>query len=177
MAKKVLFQPEDFDKPQKKNNKKKLAWAVGICAVLALVGIGGYALLAPKTLDSAAEIDSATPAVVAAPDRELVENKESSSAEISDDGNTSISEVDATEQKSEKSIPETTKDQSPAPVAEPNSTVNQGATQIEGESLEQEAMKVIRGDYGDGKVRRSQLGNRYQAVQNRVNQLKREGAF
>ena len=43
--------------------------------------------------------------------------------------------------------------------------------------VEAEAMKVIRGDYGVGQERKDKLGNQYQPIQNRVNQLKREGAF
>ncbi len=38
-------------------------------------------------------------------------------------------------------------------------------------------MKVIRGDYGNGRTRRNRLGSQYDAVQARVNELKRSGAF
>lgn len=43
--------------------------------------------------------------------------------------------------------------------------------------IEAEALKVIRGEYGDGQVRKDKLGNRYEAIQSRVNELKREGVF
>jgi hypothetical protein len=43
--------------------------------------------------------------------------------------------------------------------------------------VEAEALKVIRGEYGDGQVRKDKLGNRYEAIQSRVNELKREGVF
>lgn len=43
--------------------------------------------------------------------------------------------------------------------------------------VEAEAMKVIRGDYGNGVERKDRLGSNYQAIQNRVNELKREGLF
>lgn len=43
--------------------------------------------------------------------------------------------------------------------------------------VEVEAMKVIRGDYGVGQERKDKLGTQYRPIQNRVNQLKREGAF
>ena len=42
---------------------------------------------------------------------------------------------------------------------------------------EAEAMKVIRGDYGIGQERKNKLGDKYQTIQNRVNELKREGLF
>ena len=40
-----------------------------------------------------------------------------------------------------------------------------------------EAMKVIRGDYGIGQERKDKLGSKYQTIQSRVNELKREGIF
>lgn len=43
--------------------------------------------------------------------------------------------------------------------------------------IEAEAMKVIRGDYGIGQERKDKLGAKYQPIQNRVNELKREGVF
>lgn len=43
--------------------------------------------------------------------------------------------------------------------------------------VEAEALKVIRGDYGDGRERKARLGDRYRAIQDRVNELKRQGAF
>lgn len=41
--------------------------------------------------------------------------------------------------------------------------------------LEQEALSVIRGNYGNNPVRRRKLGDRYQEIQDRVNQMYREG--
>ncbi len=38
-------------------------------------------------------------------------------------------------------------------------------------------MKVIRGEYGIGQERKDKLGAKYQPIQNRVNELKREGVF
>lgn len=43
--------------------------------------------------------------------------------------------------------------------------------------IEDTAMSVIRGNYGNGNTRKQNLGDKYQTIQNRVNQLKREGAF
>lgn len=43
--------------------------------------------------------------------------------------------------------------------------------------VEAEAMKVIRGDYGIGQERKDKLGPKYQTIQSRVNELKREGIF
>jgi hypothetical protein len=43
--------------------------------------------------------------------------------------------------------------------------------------VEAEAMKVIRGIYGDGEERKEKLGSNYQTIQTRVNELKRKGVF
>ena len=43
--------------------------------------------------------------------------------------------------------------------------------------VDAEAMKVIRGDYGVGLERKNKLGTKYQTIQSRVNELKREGVF
>lgn len=43
--------------------------------------------------------------------------------------------------------------------------------------IDVEAWNVIRGEYGDGQVRKNRLGARYHEIQNRVNHLKREGKF
>lgn len=45
------------------------------------------------------------------------------------------------------------------------------------DDIEAEALKVIRGAYGNNPDRRTILGDKYQDVQRRVNQLKRQGAF
>ena len=42
-------------------------------------------------------------------------------------------------------------------------------------SLEQKARRVIRGDFGNGKVRKQKLGNEYQQIQDKVNEMYRLG--
>lgn len=42
-------------------------------------------------------------------------------------------------------------------------------------SLLDKARQVIRGDYGNGKVRRDRLGDQYQPIQDKVNELYRQG--
>ena len=58
-----------------------------------------------------------------------------------------------------------------------NSTNNSITNASVSNDIEAEALKVIRGDYGIGQERRNKLGSQYQAIQNRVNELKREGVF
>lgn len=58
-----------------------------------------------------------------------------------------------------------------------NSSDNNNTATTVSADVEAEALKVIRGDYGDGLERKNKLGNQYRTIQSRVNQLKREGAF
>lgn len=45
------------------------------------------------------------------------------------------------------------------------------------DNIEQEALNVIRGEYGVFPERREILGSKYQEIQNRVNKLKKQGVF
>lgn len=57
------------------------------------------------------------------------------------------------------------------------STSTSANATIVSNDVEAEAMKVIRGDYGIGQERKDKLGSKYQTIQSRVNELKREGIF
>lgn len=56
-------------------------------------------------------------------------------------------------------------------------TTSTASNTIVSNNVEAEAMKVIRGDYGDGQERKDKLGANYQTIQSRVNELKRKGIF
>lgn len=61
--------------------------------------------------------------------------------------------------------------------AVPANQGNASAASMPGNDVEAEAMKVIRGEYGNNPVRRNNLGSKYQEIQSRVNELKRTGKF
>lgn len=117
--------------------------------------------------------------------------------------NTPIEAADKTEMpvpaQSEESVVEETIPGSDAPVAEeieaeeiPAEKVPEPATSVAEQkentirettastpaalsgSLEEQARRVIRGDYGNGAERRERLGDRYSEIQNRVNEIYRE---
>lgn len=73
----------------------------------------------------------------------------------------------------EDAVSEVSEQAKPAPEVPSQSTPVNDPTG----DIESEAMKVIRGDYGIGQERKERLGSRYSAIQARVNELKREGAF
>ena len=81
-------------------------------------------------------------------------------------------------------IPSTTKEEPSVPVQSQPSKSSPATNQTQSNAslnvsydVEAEAMKVIRGDYGIGQERKDKLGNKYQTIQNRVNELKKEGVF
>lgn len=52
---------------------------------------------------------------------------------------------------------------------------SKGTTDIVSGSLEQKAKNVIRGDYGNGEERKQKLGNQYEEIQAKVNEMYRNG--
>lgn len=88
------------------------------------------------------------------------------------------------DEANDQEAPEAAQTEQSAEVSEPEANASMQSIQsnaVESPSvtndLEAEAMKVIRGDYGVGQERKSKLGSKYQSIQNRVNELKREGVF
>ena len=55
-------------------------------------------------------------------------------------------------------------------------TASNAASSVSG-SIESEALNAIRGEYGNGIVRKEKLGTSYSEVQSRVNEMKRAGKF
>lgn len=58
-----------------------------------------------------------------------------------------------------------------------NNITTNNAPSVVSNDVEAEALKVIRGEYGVGQERKDKLGTKYQTIQSRVNELKREGIF
>ena len=166
MAKEKLFTPEDFDKEPKTPKKGYIKWiiiaALGILAILAIIfGLKGCNSdnQSQSTEISSTSVSEMQDSVVAI---EVVEDVDS----IVDGTNQAKESFD--EQTTDKSIISI---ESPEKIAEPVSDTD-GVSNVE-----TEALKVIRGDYGNNPERRKNLGRNYQSIQNRVNELKRQGAF
>lgn len=62
----------------------------------------------------------------------------------------------------------------PDVVKEEKKTQTSSVQSING-SLEQKAIAVIRGTYGNGLERKQKLGDEYTVIQNKVNEMYREG--
>ena len=166
MTKEKLFTPEDFDKEPKTPKKGYIKWiitaVIGILAILAIIfGLKGCNSdnQSQSTEISSTSVSEMQDSVIAI---EVVEDIDSI-AEGTHQAKESFDEQ--TTNKSTISI------ESPEKIEEPISNTD-GASNVE-----TEALKVIRGDYGNNPERRRNLGSNYQSIQNRVNELKRQGAF
>ena len=166
MAKEKLFTPEDFDKEPKTPKKGYIKWiiiaVIGILAILAIIfGLKGCNSdnQSQSTEISSTSVSEMQDSVVAI---EVVEDIDS----IADGTHQAKESFD--EQTTNKS---TISIESPEKIEEPISNTD-GVSNVE-----TEALKVIHGDYGNNPERRRILGSNYQSIKNRVNELKRQGAF
>ena len=170
MAKEKLFTPEDFDKPKDKSfGQKYKAWILGFSALLILVAVVLCCIFCGK--DEQKEEKTIE-------QEHTVQVTEKSENQIADTETESVKTQTTEEtQEEENGEPEAT----PDPVAEvPKSEVKQEVAAQPAnvsDNVEQEAINVIRGNYGNVPERREKLGSKYQEIQNRVNQLKKEGVF
>lgn len=172
MATEKLFTPEDFDKP-----KDKCIWQkykspiIAIAAILIIAAVFLYCVFFSKTEEKGK---------VTKPEyKEQVSDTTQNNvyANVTEAIETQISE-----ESKEKEIKST--DHSPsAKISEPkirkDFDISKTSTKTFdiSDDIELEAMNVIRGDYGNVPERRRILGSKYQKIQNRVNQLKKEGVF
>lgn len=169
MAQEKLFTPEDFDKPKDKSFWQKYkGWIIStvvllIIVVLCCVFCGKEELTEQGQTDQVAQVED-TSAISETESQALVaqEVNESAETEILETEQTSTLAVETPNQKAEQEVIKSQNATHPTNISE---------------NIEQEALNVIRGDYGNVPERRERLGSKYQEIQNRVNQLKKEGVF
>lgn len=158
--------PTQSTEPNSGGNKKWL-WVVIALAVIALL----VWLLKPSNKPSEVSTQDSVEAV-ASPDTVATDDETSADSTVSlpqaDD------EVAVEEAASQPATPEVT---NPSATSAPTASANAISSSNIAGDIEAEAQKVIRGVYGVGQERKSKLGTQYSAIQKRVNQLKREGAF
>lgn len=151
----------------KEKSSKRWLWIMGIIILVVLLALW----LWPSSTTSEV-IDKETVEEVTAPADETTDTVTNVTTTSEDQTDTNVSgkeEVNAeTNPVATSSAPNTT---SSSPVAMPATTATIS------NDIEAEAFKVIRGDYGVGQERKERLGSQYQAIQKRVNELKREGVF
>ncbi len=155
MATNNIFSDQDFEKsPNEKKSKKPLIYG-GIVAGLIAVGAIGYGVLGNggneiKTDNSPVSIVSDTTATISKVD----------SAEVKTDVEESpVAEEPKQEIDSKPTLPTQDTQKPSAPV----------------EEVRAAAISVIRGNYGNNPERRRKLGDRYQEIQSKVNEMYRNG--
>lgn len=174
MAKEKLFTPEDFDKPKDKSFLQKHKWWIlGIAVLSAAIVLCFIFCTKEEKKEEAAEqeqmeqVSENPEKLVTTTKTEGVETKITEDthevANVESESNTATAPVAETSKPEVKQRVSTT-----IPAAQPTNV---------SDNVEQEAMNVIRGDYGIVPERREKLGSKFQEIQNRVNQLKKEGVF
>ena len=174
MAKEKIFTPEDFDKPKPRKKKTFLIWIL-ICLAIAALAVGIIAIV--KSCDTQKGVDAIEQEQVqqvstGSETQIRNEDPEATDKEISPE--TQVIEQVGDKQHDQTSVVETAKEE---PKSQTSTSKPTSASLNVSDNIEQEAMNVIRGDYGNIPERREKLGSKYQEIQNRVNQLKKEGVF
>lgn len=153
------------------NKPKSKNWLWILLGVI-VFGVIGYIFFS-KSGDKAAETSDQEAEVVVAPseptDTTIVEGTEGE--EIAPENDNEVANNPETQSSDAVETPATVDNTSNGT---PSTSVNVPNVSND---VEAEAMKVIRGDYGIGQERKDKLGSKYQTIQSRVNELKREGIF
>ncbi len=152
--------------PPSPNKWKRIAGISALAAVLGGAGIAGYHQL--KDTDPVVSPDSAAIVSDTVNRSEPIDSIETIPIV---EGDAAVKDESAPEIK-EQSV-EQTEDKAKA-VDNVSDNTSSAKTTIQG-TVDELALRVIRGDYGNNPVRRKKLGDRYQEIQDKVNQMYREG--
>lgn len=168
---KKLFKPEDFDKPIEAHsfgmsNKAKII----CCLAVATVVIAGGIFFANS--ENSSDRVSNTQVVAKESGKHNAENKDSIK-EAKDNAKATSSDesenVVANEAKPEVSSA------NESSVTQPSVPMNVNSDNPADGDVETNARRVIRGDFGNGQVRKDRLGSSYSEIQGRVNEMYRQG--
>lgn len=175
MAKEKLFTPEDFDKPKDISFWQKYKrFIIVIAAFLIIVAIVLWCIFCGKAEqkeDTVIEQEQ-TEQISNNPENDIhTSETEAMANETTNDTQDNVNVEVGTAIASDAEIP---KPEVLQEVTSQNPSVQAVTVSY---NVEQEAMNVIRGDYGNIPERREKLGSKYQTIQKRVNELKREGVF
>jgi hypothetical protein len=155
----------------KSQPKKKWPYVVGLLIIIALLVWCGFKYLGNHQ-DELADIENPEIVIedsIAVVDDTLVLDDE----EVSDDESNAESEdivmaeedVQSTESNDEE-VPSVSENNSTFDVSQKETSDNVSASNIE-----QKALEVIRGNFGNGKERREKLGAEYSIIQSKVNEI------
>lgn len=160
--------------PDNGNTPKSKKWIWAVAAII-VVGLIGYWALFKS--DKVTEENRLTEVV-----EEGIAEQPTTTSELKKDDIADENPVETYTTASSENIPDSQAETKQIPVADSNKSGTNETSAILTDThvsndVEAEAMKVIRGDYGVGQERKNKLGVKYQTIQKRVNELKREGVF
>ena len=157
MAANNIFSDQDFEKtPNEKKNRKRPLFYGGIVAALIAAGAIGY-----STLGNGGGTGSGDPKGGLDPDTTVTTPK----------ADTLVSD---TLEKINQVVTEPGPETSSAPKP-PRPTQGAQTATMHVEEVKKAAISVIRGNYGNNPERRRKLGDRYQEIQSKVNEMYRNG--
>lgn len=156
-------------------NKRNLWIFLGIvvlAAILFFVFVGKDNETSVQTNVAQNHVTAKADSIQPAKTEEAAEKVDSTNVEKTDN----TLKEEPTKATTEMPLSESNSKQSSKPdvVKEEKKTQTSSAQSING-SLEQKAIAVIRGTYGNGLERRQKLGDKYTIIQNKVNEMYREG--
>lgn len=170
--KEKLFKPEDFDKNKSSGNGIGWKKPLGILTIVAALG-GIYSLFDTDTQKN-------TDGVVAGGTNGGTQSSEDSPVEDDNQADKQSAEQEDRDLKQDDSQNEVEQQQvndaevqqnqrTPVTIREERSNAPLSGT------LEEKAKRVIRGDFGNGQVRKDRLGADYAEIQGKVNEMYRNG--
>ena len=157
--------------PEEKKNGK---WFWVILAIIVIIFLVWW-LLPGKSTDSEPIVEEGTIEEVTTPAENTEEVSNESEIPAVGDAVEKNANNDESSNPSESIV--NTPEITPVATQTTNNVVTNNAPSVVSNDVEVEALKVIRGEYGIGQERKNRLGNKYDAIQQRVNELKRKGAF
>lgn len=173
---KKLFSSEDFDKEPKSSDTKTKKWLWVIVAVLVVVAcVIGFMQLNPSTGSDETGGTEPVPADTVA--TEKTDSVQTAPAALEADTASTSNEESAAEAENAKANEATSlqAEETATPAQTPSSASESTTSSKSTGSVEDEARQVIRGIYGNGSVRKQNLGNRYAEIQGKVNEMYRNG--
>ena len=161
------------EKPQSADVKgKSLTW---LWILLAIVIIAGLVWWFTSSKDETAQ--EAAPQEQVEEVVEEVTTEGAVPAEEANEATEATDEAGSSDDQTQPTAPEVKPEAETPAVNNPATSQSTSKAVTVSGDVEAEAMKVIRGDYGIGQERKDKLGESYQSIQNRVNELKRQGVF
>lgn len=168
MAKEKIFRPEDFDKAPKKLKTNYSKWAIVAIIIIIIIVIMFFMLRGDNSDTQSQNLNSIQQVVG-------VNYNSTTDASIAIESkpiNTNIAH--SVESSSNEDVVGTENQTLKAEIEKTQYSTNRMNVTFD---VDDEAIKVIRGDYGVGQIRKDKLGVRYQTIQSRVNEMKRKGIF